>query len=160
MSGPRTQARLRFCLNTYGKIRKYQYIPSKASLTEGEIRRYQYIPSRTSPTTELFWFATPSTYTFRIKVLIGRLCQPILHPCGVLLPLPLIEIQWTRPPDSGGFGPWQRYETCTWCQKPLELWSYHAQVLPTDNANCRVTICSPSPNYMGSWSYEPNTMNL
>ena len=29
-----------------------------------------------------------------------------------------------------------------------------------NNNNCRVTICGPSPNYMGSWSYEPNTMNL
>ena len=35
-----------------------------------------------------------------------------------------------------------------------------AQVLPTDGANCRVTICGPRSNYMGSWSYEPNTMNL
>ena len=35
-----------------------------------------------------------------------------------------------------------------------------AQVFPTDSANCRVTICDPSPNYIGSWSYEPNTMNL
>ena len=35
-----------------------------------------------------------------------------------------------------------------------------AQVLPTDGANCKVTICSPSLNYMRSWSYEPNTINL
>ena len=32
-----------------------------------------------------------------------------------------------------------------------------AQALPTDGANCRVTIFSPNPKDLG---YEPNTMNL
>ena len=32
-----------------------------------------------------------------------------------------------------------------------------AQALPTDDTNCRVTICSPSPKDLG---YEPNIMNL
>ena len=35
-----------------------------------------------------------------------------------------------------------------------------AQVLPTDGANCRVMIYSSSPSGMGSWSSEPNIINL
>ena len=35
-----------------------------------------------------------------------------------------------------------------------------AQVLPIEGANCKVTICSPGPNYIRSWPYESNTMNL
>ena len=32
-----------------------------------------------------------------------------------------------------------------------------AQALPTDGANCRVTICSPNPKDLG---YEPNELNI
>ena len=35
-----------------------------------------------------------------------------------------------------------------------------AQALPTDGANCRVTICNPTPTDLGYESNEPNTMNL
>ena len=35
-----------------------------------------------------------------------------------------------------------------------------AQALPTDGANCRVTICSLSPKDLGYEPNEPNTMNL
>ena len=35
-----------------------------------------------------------------------------------------------------------------------------AQVLPTDGANCRVTIRGPDPTGMGFWPKEPKTMNL
>ena len=35
-----------------------------------------------------------------------------------------------------------------------------AQALLTDGANCRVTICSPSPKDLGYEPNEPNTMNL
>ena len=35
-----------------------------------------------------------------------------------------------------------------------------AQALPTDDANCRVMICSPSPKNQGYEPNEPNTMNL
>ena len=65
-----------------------------------EIRRYQYIPSRTSPTMEPLDLLHHQHISSRIKVLSWRLCQPILHPCCVLLPLPPVEIQWTRPPNS------------------------------------------------------------
>ena len=34
------------------------------------------------------------------------------------------------------------------------------QALPRDGANCRDTICCPSPKCMGSWPNEPNTINL
>ena len=36
----------------------------------------------------------------------------------------------------------------------------NTQVLPTDGANCRDYIWSPSPDFMESWSKEPNTMNF
>ena len=47
-------------------------------------------------------------------------------------------------------------------------WSYHdellyytcAQALPTNGANCRVTIWSPSPIWLGYKSNEPSTINL
>ena len=35
-----------------------------------------------------------------------------------------------------------------------------AQALPIDGANCRVTICSPSPKDLEYEPNEPNTMNL
>ena len=35
-----------------------------------------------------------------------------------------------------------------------------AQVLPTDDANCRVAIRGPGPTGMGFWPKEPETMNL
>ena len=34
------------------------------------------------------------------------------------------------------------------------------QALLTDGANCRVTICNPSPKDLGCELNEPNTMNL
>ena len=34
------------------------------------------------------------------------------------------------------------------------------KVLPTDDANCKDTIYSPSPRYMGSWPNEPSTINF
>ena len=40
------------------------------------------------------------------------------------------------------------------------LYFPNTQVLPTDGANCRVTICSPSPKGMRSWPSELNTINL
>ena len=150
---PKDPTLLRFYLNNYRKIRKYQYIPSKTSPLRNpfDLLHHQYIPSR-------------------IKVLTGRLCQLILHPCSLLLPLPLMEVQWTWPPNLRWLGPWQRYEACAWCPKPLELWSYKyltvaltiTQALPTNDANCRDTICSPSPSpkCMRSWPNKPSTINL
>ena len=40
------------------------------------------------------------------------------------------------------------------------LYFTNTQVLPTDDANCRVTVWSPSPKGMRSWPSEPNTINL
>ena len=34
----------------------------------------------------------------RREVLAGRLCQPIFHPCFMLLIFPLMQVQWTQPP--------------------------------------------------------------
>ena len=34
------------------------------------------------------------------------------------------------------------------------------QALPTDGANYKDTICSPSPNSMGFWLNEPSIINL
>ena len=40
------------------------------------------------------------------------------------------------------------------------LYFTNTQVLPTDVANCRVTIWSPSPKGTRSWPSEPSTINL
>ena len=40
------------------------------------------------------------------------------------------------------------------------LYFTNTQVLPTDGANCRVTVCSPILKGMRSWLSEPNTINL
>ena len=56
----------------------------------------------------------------RREILARRLCQPILHPCFVLLIFPLTQVQWTRPQDLPVLDPWQRCRACIWCQKPLK----------------------------------------
>ena len=161
-SGPRTQACCRFCLSTYGKIRRYQYVPSRTSPMVGNIRRYQYIPCKTSPTTESFWLSITSTYTFRIKVLLRRLRQSSLHLCCCqFLSWRFSELSHQIHEDLAyGRGMRHVLEVPKAPRTAILPSLTIAQVLPTDNANFKVTICGPSPSYMGSWSYEPNTMNL
>ena len=69
----------------------------------------------TSLIPEPFWFDASSTYTSRPEGHTGRSCQPIFHPCFLLIPTLLLGVQWIRQPNLQELVLLWRYEACIWC---------------------------------------------
>ena len=136
--------------------------------TYRKIRKYQYIPSRTSPTTEPVWFATPSTYTFQNKgsyrEIVPTNSLSMLFVAATSFNGGLVNLA-TRFART-----WPLTEVrgmCLMSKTPrtvilpyLTVALTITQALLTDGANCRDMICSPSPKCMRSWPSELSTINL
>ena len=136
--------------------------------TYRKIRRYQYISSRTSPTMEPLWFATPSTYIFRNKGFYREIVQT---DSSSMLFVAAISFNGGSVNLATRFARiWPLTKVrgmCLMSKAPrtmilpyLTVALTITQALLTDGANCRVTVCSPSPKYMKSWPSEPSTINL